>query len=115
MGSDKGMQGSGETEDGQVETEPEWMGNCMEGWRAEWWDGGMVGWIHLLVVRAFSSGSDTPFPVDACSPAQGPGSSSEGHNAPDHPALDRVRRGKRPTLKKTLTLGKATERQDFQN
>lgn len=62
------------------------MGTWMEGWREEWWDGAMVGWIHLLVVRALSPARTLLSPVDACSPAQGPGSSSEGHNAQDNPA-----------------------------
>ena len=52
----------------------------------EWWDGGMVGWIHLLVVRALALAQTLISSVDACCPAQGPGSSSEGHNAQDNPA-----------------------------
>lgn len=62
------------------------MGTWMEAWREEWWDGGMVGWIHLLVVRVLSLAQTLLSPVDACFPARGPESFSEGHNVQYNPA-----------------------------
>ena len=61
----------------------------------------MVGWIRLLVFRALFLAQPLYSPVNACSPAQGPGPSSEGHKVQDNPSWRVWGLGKITALKRT--------------